>query len=343
MEKCHGIEARKGGLDLRTVAAMTRGGDTGAALVPGESGESLVVEKVASRKMPPGTDAKLSVAQIATLRAWIDSGAPDDAMAGANTSSAAANFWAFRPPKRPSIPSVRHEGNGCNPVDAFLLARLEAKGLTFSPAASRLTLMRRLHFDLLGLPPSPEQIDAFKADERPDAWERLVDSLLASPQYGERWGRHWLDLAGYADSEGILDADYERSAAWRYRDFVIRSFNADLPYDRFLRLQIAGDEVVDYPRVFRTRATLGPEVVEALVATGYLRCASDTSRPDFVNIKNAPGYYYQTLEDTMKIVASSTLGLTLQCAKCHTHKYDPITQEYYPGPGDLPRGGYRPA
>ncbi|MFI5456211.1 MAG: DUF1553 domain-containing protein [Isosphaerales bacterium] len=341
--KCHGAEARKGGLDLRTVAAMTHGGDTGAALVPGKSGESLIVEQVASKVMPPGKNPKLTDAQVAILRAWIDAGAPGETKAGAIASTTAANFWAFRTPERAQIPAAGRAERVRNPVDAFLLARLEAKGLSFSPEASRLTLVRRLYFDLCGLPPSPEQTDAFLADDRPDAWERLIDSLLASPQYGERWGRHWLDLAGYADSEGILDADYERSAAWRYRDYVIRSFNADTPYDRFLQLQIAGDEVVDYPSVFRTKKTLGPEVVEALVATGYLRCASDTSRPDFVNIKNAPGYYYQTLEDTMKIVASSTMGLTLQCAKCHTHKYDPITQEEYYQVQAVFMSGYRPA
>src|SRR5262249_34052860 len=168
------------------------------------------------------------------------------------------------------------------------------------------------------------------ADPAPDVYERLIDRLLASPYYGERWGRHWLDLAGYADSEGILDADYVRTAAWRYRVYVIAALNPHKPHDRFPQEQLAGDELADYWTAYRTRKELGPEVVEALVATGYLRCASDTSRPDFVTIKNAPGYYYQTLDDTVKIVASSTLGLTVQCARCHSHKYDPIPQtEYY--------------
>ena len=340
--KCHGAEARKGGLDLRTAAALIHGGDTGPAVVPGKSGESLVVEQVASKAMPPGKNPKLTDAQVAILRTWIDAGTPADTNAVASTS-AVTNYWAFRPPIRPRTPAVRQSENVRNPVDAFLLAGLEAKSLNFSTEASRLTLVRRLYFDLWGLPPTPEQTDAFLADLRPDAWERLIDSLLASPRYGERWGRHWLDLAGYADSEGILAADYERSAAWRYRDYVIRSFNADTPYDQFLRLQIAGDEVVDYAGVFHTKKTLESRVIEALVATGYLRCASDTSRPDFAKIKNAPGYYYQTLEDTMKIVASSTMGLTLECAKCHTHKYDPITQEEYYQVQAVFMSGYRPA
>ena len=158
----------------------------------------------------------------------------------------------------------------------------------------------------------------------------MVDRLLASPRYGEQWGRHWLDLAGYADSEGILDADYVRTAAWRYRDYVIRAFNTDKPYDRFLKEQIAGDELTDYWTAYHTKKELPPEVIEGVVATGFLRCACDCSRPDFAQIKNAPGYYYQTLDDTLKIVASSTLGLTVQCARCHSHKYDPIPQaEYY--------------
>ena len=338
--KCHGAEMRKAGLDLRTIAAITQGGDSGEAIVPGKSGESLVIEQVVSGKMPPGKNPKLTGDEIAVLRKWIDAGAPGHS--GEN-KPVASSFWAFHPPERPPVPNVHASGQARNAVDRFLLARLEANGLTFSPEASRVTLVRRVYFDLSGLPPSPEQTEAFVNEDSTDAWERLVDSLLASPHYGERWGRHWLDLAGYADSEGILDADYERSCAWRYRDFVIRAFNADLPYDRFLELQIAGDEVIDYPSVYRGQKQLNPAQIEALVATGYLRCASDTSRPDFKQIKNAPGYYYQTLEDTVKIVASSTLGLTLQCAKCHSHKYDPITQEEYYRVQAIFMSGYRPA
>ena len=338
--KCHGAEARKGGLDLSTVASITQGGDRGEAIVPGKSGESLVIEQVVSGKMPPGKNPKLTGDEIAILKRWIDSGAQGEKRA---TNAVASSFWAFQPPARPPVPQVRNAGQARNSVDRFLLARLETNGLSFSPEAGQAALVRRAYFDLWGLPPSPEQTEAFLADNRPDAWERLIDSLLASPHYGERWGRHWLDLAGYADSEGILDADYERSCAWRYRDFVIRAFNDDLRYDRFLELQIAGDEVIDYPTVYRTQKQLNPDQVEALVATGYLRCASDTSRPDFKQIKNAPGYYYQTLEDTVKIVASSTLGLTLQCAKCHSHKYDPITQEEYYRVQAIFMSGYRPA
>ncbi len=259
-------------------------------------------------------------------------------------SDADRNFWSFRPPVRPVVPALRTSHAALRtPLDAFLLAALEKKGLTFSPEADRPTLLRRATFDLTGLPPTPQEIDAFLADTRPDAYDRLIDRLLASPRYGERWGRHWLDLAGYADSEGILDADYVRAAAWRYRDYVIRAFNADKPYNRFLKEQFAGDELTDYWTAYRTQKELPPDVVEGLTATGYLRCASDTSRPDFTTIKNAPGYYFQTLDDTVKIVSSGILGLTLQCARCHDHKYDPLPQTDYYRMQAIFMSAYRPS
>jgi hypothetical protein len=335
--RCHGGGKQKAGLDLRTKAGLLKGGETGPAITPGASKGSVLWDKIATDKMPPNKE-KLSDAEKQLVRAWIDGGAPD---AGAplvqqpevgepQVTDADRLFWAFRKPVRPPVPAVRHPERVRNPVDAFLLAALEKKGLSLSPQADPFTLLRRAYFDLTGLPPSPREIDDFLADQAPDAYERLIDRLLASEHYGERWGRHWLDLAGYADSEGILDEDRPRSAAWRYRDYVIRAFNGDKPYDRFLKEQLAGDELVDYYTAYRTQKEFAPEVVEALIATGFLRCASDASRPDFVNIKNAPGYYYQTLDDTVKIVASSTLGLTLECARCHSHKYDPIPQtEYY--------------
>jgi hypothetical protein len=170
-----------------------------------------------------------------------------------------------------------------------------------------------------------------------------VDRLLESPRYGERWARHWLDVAGYADSEGILDADYVRAAAWRYRDYVIKAFNADKPYDRFLKEQIAGDELTDYWTAYKTAKELPPEVVEGLIATGFLRCACDTSRPDFSTIRNAPGYYFQTLDDTVRNTVSATMGLTVQCARCYSHKYDPIPQTDYYRLQAIFMGAYRPS
>jgi hypothetical protein len=334
--RCHGGDRRKAGLDVRSKAGLLKGGETGPSLAPGSPERSELWIRIAADKMPPGKD-KLSEAEKALVRTWIDAGAKADGTAAAlpeggdrQVTDADRQFWAFRGPVRPPLPAVRHRDRVHNPVDAFVLAALERNGLTLAPEADRVTLVRRASFDLLGLPPSPHEVDEFVNDPAPDAYERLIDRLLASEHYGERWGRHWLDLAGYADSEGILDADYVRTAAWRYRDYVIQAFNRDKPYDRFLNEQIAGDELVDYWAAVRTQKELSPEVVEALVATGFLRCASDTSRPDFVTIKNAPGYYYQTLDDTLKIVSSSVLGLTVQCARCHSHKYDPIPQaEYY--------------
>lgn len=349
--RCHGDKKQKAMLDLRTRSAVIKGGETGPAVKPGSLKDSLLWDKIRTDQMPEG-DVKLSSAEKETIRRWIEAGAPgDDKSAPANRgdlqiSDEDRQFWAFRSPVRPKVPA----NAATNPIDAFIVAALGQKGLSLSPEADRLVLLRRVHFDLIGLPPTPQEIDSFlkeSATAEPGAiqaaYEKVVDRLLASPHYGERWGRHWLDLAGYADSEGILDADYVRTAAWRYRDYVIRAFNQDKPYDRFLQEQIAGDELVDYWKIQQTHKELPAEVIEALVATGYLRCASDTSRPDFASIKNAPGYYFQTLDDTLKIVASSTMGLTVQCAKCHSHKYDPIPQTDYYRMQAIFMSGYRPS
>jgi uncharacterized protein DUF1553/uncharacterized protein DUF1549/cytochrome c len=333
--RCHGADKRQADLDLRGKPAMLKGGEDGPVLSPGSPEKSLLWIKIAADKMPPGKE-KLSDAEKLLVRAWIEAGARDSGVAAAPDEGASfiseedRRFWSFRRPVRPAVPAVKQAARVRNPIDAFLLAKLEEKGLSFAPEADKATLLRRVTYDLTGLPPAPAEIDAFLKDDSPDAYEKVVDRLLASPRYGEQWGRHWLDVAGYADSEGILDADYPRTAAWRYRDYVIRAFNADKPYNRFLKEQIAGDELTDYWTAYHTRKELPPDVVEGLIATGFLRCACDTSRPDFNTIKNAPGYYYQTLDDTLKIVASATMGLTVQCARCHSHKYDPIPQaEYY--------------
>jgi hypothetical protein len=335
--QCHGAQKRKAGLDLRTPMDILRGGDTGPALTPGTASTSLLWEKIAKNEMPPGK-TKLTDKEKSAIRAWIETGTLTEGLAGKPPPDAVdrpvtdqdRRFWSFQPPRRPATPEVRHKDRVRNPIDGFILAALEKKDLSLAPEADRLTLLRRATFDLTGLPPTPPEVEAFLADNTPNAYERLIDRLLASEHYGERWARHWLDQAGYADSEGILDADYERSAAWRYRDYVIRAVNSDKPYDRFLKEQLAGDELCDYWKSYHNDKHLKPEIVEALVATGYLRCASDASRRDFSNIKNATGYYFQTLDDTVKIVASSLVGLTVQCARCHNHKFDPIPQvEYY--------------
>jgi hypothetical protein len=344
--RCHGSERQRGELDLRNRAGILKGGESGAVVSPGAPEKSLLWILLAGDKMPPGKE-KLTSAQKTVIRAWIENGAKGaDTPALPPISAISATdraFWSFRPPTRPALPVLEPTSLARSPIDVFLLAALKKKGLTLSPEAGRASLLRRVTYDLTGLPPSPEEVTAFLSDPAPDAYERVVERLLASPRYGERWGRHWLDVAGYADSEGILDADYVRSAAWRYRDYVVRSINAKKPYDRFLQEQIAGDELTGYWTAYERDRKLPANVIEGLEATGFLRCASDTSRPDFVSIKNAPGYYFQTLDDTVKIVWSATMGLTVHCAKCHSHKFDPLPQRDYYQLQAIFMSAYRPS
>ncbi len=298
---------------------------------------SLLWEKLASNEMPKGGPA-LSMAEKGIIRSWINDGAAstdatdDDANEFRENAGHQPNdHWAFRPPVRPPVPNARNADRVRTPIDSFVIAALEAKGLSLSAEASREVLLRRASFDLIGLPPTPDEVREFLTDRDELAYERLIDRLLASPHYGERWGRHWLDVAGYADSAGVLSEDRPLPTAFRYRDYLIRAFNSNKPYDRFLQEQIAGDELSDYWTAYEKLDRLPDEVVEAVTATGYLRCAPDSSRPDFSTIKNADAqYFYPTINDTLQIVASSTMGLTLQCARCHSHKFDPIPQvEYY--------------
>lgn len=235
------------------------------------------------------------------------------------------SFWSFRNIQSTRVPDVQASARIRSPIDAFLLAKLDPKGLSFAREADRRTLIRRLSLDLTGLPPSPDEVGAFVRDAAPGVYERLVDRLLASPHFGERWGRTWLDAAGYVDTVGFdVDADniITSEGKWRYRDYVIKSFNDDKPYDRFITEQLAGDELVDW----RSAAKFTPEIRELLVATGYLRTAQDFTHEDVGNI---PQNHYAVLHDTIEIVGSSLLGLTLNCARCHSHKFDPVPQEDY--------------
>jgi hypothetical protein len=232
--------------------------------------------------------------------------------------------WAFRPVKRPEPPAVH--GPAQSAVDRFLRAALEAKGLTLGPEADRLTLLRRVSFDLTGLPPTPAEADAFLADRSPDAYERLVERYLASPHYGERWGKYWLDAAGYADSNGYFDADSDRPLAWRYRDYVIRAFNTDKPYDRFVREQLAGDELAGY----RPGGDVTPAMAELLTATHFLRDAPDGTGESDGNPDEVRTDRFTVLEGTLQITMNCLLGTTIQCARCHGHKFEPIShKEYY--------------
>jgi hypothetical protein len=302
------------------------GGDLGPSVVPGKPGESLLFERVRDGEMPPGkTVKKLSAEQAAVIERWIAAGAPtarpepEKLGAGTHFTEEERSFWSFQPIRRPGPPTPKNVERVRTPIDAFLLARLEDHGASFSPDADKRTLLRRVYFDLIGLPPAPEETERFLSDEAPDAYERLIDRLLESPHYGERWGRHWLDVAGYADSEGAAGDDV-RPYAYRYRDYVIRSFNADKPFDQFIREQLAGDEMVG-----PIKGTPTPEQAEKLIATGFLQMAPDGTR----STEDRLAAHDQLMADTIKIASSSLLALTVGCARCHDHRYDPISQDDY--------------
>jgi hypothetical protein len=262
------------------------------------------------------------------LARWIELGAPD---AGPEPAAGGSDpplkegdrgFWAFQPVRAFEPPAVRHPELVRNPIDVFLLQKLEEKGLRFSPEADRSALLRRVHLDLTGLLPEPAEVEAFLSDRDPDAYEKVVERLLASPRHGERWARHWLDVAGYADSEGKREQDLPRPSAYRYRDYVIRSLNNDKPYDRFLLEQIAGDELQDYER----SPEITEEIYQNLVATGFLRMAPD---PTWANITNFVPDRLEVIADEIDVLGSGILGLTIKCARCHDHKFDPIAQRDY--------------
>jgi mono/diheme cytochrome c family protein len=326
---CHGEGAElQGNLDLRLRRLVFKGGDSGAAVVPGNPEQSPLFTRVRDGEMPPEEiEKKLTPAEADVLRRWVATGAkvlreePEDANPNSYLTQEERNFWAFRPIRNAALPQV---SDGCRistPVDRFVLASLEQHKLTFAPVADRRTLLRRVFLDLLGLPPTPAEVDEFLQDNSPDAFEKLVDRLLSSPQYGERWGRHWLDTAGYSDSEGYNDDDVIRPDAWKYRDYVIQAFNSNKPFDRFVREQLAGDELVG-----RELKDLTPEQVEWLTATAFLRMAPDGTGSGGVDQNVARN---EVMAKTIEIVSSSILGLTVGCAQCHNHRYDPITQEDY--------------
>lgn len=334
---CHGRRKKEADLDLRTRASMLKGGKSGPAIVLGKPDESLLIRKIGSQTMPPPKlQEQFSVRGVTSeelerLRLWISSGGPADTEkpiavnedADPAVSAKDRSFWAFQPPVKAAIPAVKDSGRVRNPIDAFLLAALEKKAITFNEDADRRTLLRRAYFDLTGLPPTSADVDAFVKDPDPKAYEKLIDRLLASPNYGERWARFWLEGVGYADSEGGTNADEPRPYAWRYRDYVIRSLNADKPYDRFLTEQIAGDELFDYA----VPAEYTPEQVELLAATGFWRMGPDST---YSTEQNFFPDRLDVIAGQVEILGSSVLGLSVGCARCHDHKYDPIpTRDYY--------------
>ncbi|MGE0755580.1 MAG: DUF1549 domain-containing protein [Pirellulaceae bacterium] len=346
--RCHGGEKLEAGLDLRRRFLIEQGGDSGAAIVRGRPDDSVLIQRIEADEMPPPEEGRLDAKQKQLLRNWVAGGAGtraasepplDESETASRISAADRDFWSFRPPARAPLPSVATDAGRpavCrNPIDAFLLEGLAAAGLSFNAEAPRPVLLRRLCFDLWGLPPTPEQLDEFLADAAPDAYERLVDRLLAGPEYGERWGRHWLDVAGYADSDGYLAADRIRPEAWRYRDWVIQALNRDLPYDTFVTYQVAGDELTSW----RKDEEISPDVYDQLVATGFLRTSLDPTYPGYTE----PNEIHQVMADTLQIVSSTFLGLTVQCARCHAHKFDPVSQRDYYSLQAIFLGGMDPA
>jgi len=316
--RCHGPDEQESGLRLDTATGIREGGYSGATVVPGKSAESLLILAVTgtgdTSAMPPeGEGERLTEDEIARLRAWIDAGAnlpTDDGPATNPTGQRTSDHWAFQPVVRPELPRVPDSSWIRNPIDAFIVARLEQEGIVPAPEADRATLIRRASLDLLGLLPSPEEVNSYQLDNRVDAYERMVDRLLASPHYGERWGRHWLDLARYADSNGYT-IDSARSI-WKYRDWVITALNRDLPFDQFAIEQLAGDMLPD--------ATL-----EQRVATGFHRNT----------LKNEEGgtdpeqFRIEAVADRVATTGAVFMGLTIGCARCHDHKYDPLSQRDY--------------
>ena len=334
---CHGLRKQEGGLDLRSKESMLKGGSSGPAIVLGKPEDSLLIKRVNAGEMPPKQKLivvgvkPMAPAETEKIARWIRQGAPEvpspPDLAGTTQDPLVAEkdrqFWAFQTPRRPEPPQVKHGDRVRNPIDAFVLSKLEAKGLSLSPEADRLTLIRRAYFDLTGLPPERREITEFVADKDPHAYDKLIDRLLASPRYGERWGRYWLDVAGYADSEGgKLSADLARPFAFRYRDYVIRAFNEDKPYNRFLMEQIAGDELADYEHA----SVVTEELMDNLIATGFLRMAPDSTTEREVNFVDDR---VDVIADEIETVSSSVMGLTIKCARCHNHKYDPLPQRDY--------------
>ncbi len=319
--ECHGGGKIRSGLDLTQRQNLISGGDTSPAIVPGDAKASLLYQMVAHQTEPymPYKEERLSEEDISRIGEWIDLGAPypEESAAVANAeplelqvTEADRDFWSFRPLSNPTPPETVGSGWAKTPIDRFILSRLEEKGIGPTPVAPEQKLIRRLYFDLIGLPPSPEEVQAFVEDESPDAYEKIVDQLLASPHYGERWGRHWLDLARYADSGGY-EFDVERPTAYHYRDAVIKAFNEDLPYDTFLKWQLAGDEYE-------------PGNPTAVALTGFC-----TSGPTISNQETEQNRYDE-LDDMLATTSSAMLGLTVACARCHDHKYDAIpSRDYY--------------
>ncbi|MFN7926189.1 MAG: PSD1 and planctomycete cytochrome C domain-containing protein [Bryobacteraceae bacterium] len=323
--KCHGSAMRAVKLDLRTRESLLKGSEKGQVVTPGNPEQSPLYRKLAGLEKPfMPMDGALSPEQVAAFKQWISDGAPWEgevkessvkkdlaALEEMRITGEMRQWWSFKKPVKAALPKTGEPEWDANPVDAFIRKAQLDKNLKVAPLADKQTLMRRAYLDLTGLPPTPEQAGEFMQDMRPNAWEKLIDRLLESPQYGERWGRHWLDVARYADSNGY-EHDFDRPNAWRYRDYVIRAFNSDMPYNRFLEEQIAGDELENPSH-------------DQLIATAFLRNYAKVGFRE----KDNPQFRYDYLDDMIATVGRGLMGLTVQCARCHNHKFDPIAQKDY--------------
>ena len=313
--ECHNATDKKGGLDLTQQKGLLAGGDSGKVVVAGKPDRSPLIERVRDGSMPPKKSDRLSKTEVEALSAWVKAGAkwPKGRRLSpfelSTKKRAGLDWWSLQPIRRPKLPRVKQQGWVRNPIDAFVLARLEAKGLKPSPIADRRTLIRRLSLVITGLPPTPKEVKRFVEDTRPDAYSRAVERLLASPHYGERWGRHWLDLARFAETNGF-ETNTPRPNAWRYRDYVIAAFNGDKPYDRFVKEQLAGD------------------VFGAPVGTGFLVAGPyDTVKSPDINLTQMQRQ--DELHDIINATSTAFLGITVACARCHNHKFDPVLQKDY--------------
>ena len=306
---CHAGNGKRAGLDLSSREALMRGGDDGAVVVPGKADSSLLMKRLRHEVQPgmPFQSAKLPDDVIARIADWINAGAPysDKPLQASGEAKTAKTHWAFQRPVRPAVPAVKNAAWVRNPIDAFIVAEYDKRGLKPLDQAEKRVLLRRVYVDLIGLPPTPKEMQAFLADSSPNAYEKVVDQLLADPRYGERWGRHWMDVWRYSDPDGYAGrVDYSQKHIWQWRDWIVESLNKDKGYDRMVTEMLAGDE-------------LSPTDPDTLRATGYLvRSWYRFNR-------------HSWLQDTVDQTATAFLGVTLRCARCHEHKYDPIQQEEY--------------
>ncbi|MEK6234014.1 MAG: DUF1549 domain-containing protein, partial [Planctomycetales bacterium] len=317
--ECHQGKEPSGGLSLTTRQGLAAGGDSGKAFNPDAPSDSPILRRILNGEMPPekkGQSQRLSDKEIEVIRKWIVAGArwpakrELDLFERTNDLRAGRDWWSLQPIVKPDAPRLNQREQPANPIDAFILAELERTGTLPAPPADKRALLRRVYHDLVGIPPTRQRIETFLADDSPDAWEQVIDRLLDSPRYGERWGRYWLDLARYADTSGY-ERDQEKPFAWKYRDWVVKALNEDMPFEQFIIEQLAGDEIEN-------------RTVQSVIATGFLRLGTWNDEP------NQPlDYQYDRLEDLVHTTSSAFLGLTVKCARCHSHKFDPIRQEDY--------------